>query len=76
MAPKGTLGLGGALHVAVEGPPAQALGALDGIADGAGGSKLATQPEGSAESTIPQALALEAVSEAVGSSRCEGGSPK
>ncbi len=76
MAPEGTLGPGGALHVAVEGLPAHALGALDGIADGAGGSKLATQPEGSAESTIPRALALEAVSEAIGSPRREGGSPK
>ena len=76
MALKGSLGPGDALHVAVEGLPAHTPGALDGIVDGAGGSKLATQPQGSAESAIPRALALEAVSEAIGSPRREGGSPK
>ena len=65
-----------ALHVAVEGLPAHALGALDGIADGAGGPKLATQPEGSDERAIPRALALKAVSEAIGSPLREGGRPK
>ena len=68
----GGLGLLHALHVAVVGSPAHALGLRDEVADALSRAEPLASLEGAAERPVPWALPLGAVAETMGLARGKG----